>query len=368
MSTNKQVGFVTKQEVMDAYRAYRDAIIASKRQGLDVTSDMPVLKQLYLDLHVARTVPNAFPPQPRLVGVELNPGPPKRGNPDTIREAAAATGVLLSNLLGKKKKKKPKQTKARAALFGSIKPHVKITDGNPPVSKAVQIRSTVSDRPRRCEPFDVAAVSLCTNAGGNPVWGAVASTTFNLPMDINTTAGGVSVFGSAISSISGLYRRYRFKSLVAEYCPLVPTSTAGSFAFAAVGDGAISTVTQFTDTSIGSCDQAVTTPSWMRATIDCRHINRDWLWVQDGTSTTSEERQTCAGVIVCNLATAAAVSTIFGKLRLTGEIELDDFTPVLTLVPTAHFSQKDDEEAKELEHSVYIDSKTASKFRDLFTK
>lgn len=310
----------------------------------------------------------------RLVGIETNPGPrPRRGQRDAIKEAAAATGNMLSQLFTKNKKKKRK-----SKILPSPYPRasVSVRMQQPPVSYAGVIRSVATQKPVNIQPFDVCNLLVCTNAAGQFVWGSTTSAIFNLPLDINGTVASSAVFGSALAGVSAYYRKYRFRSIGAEYLPLVNTSTVGSVSLAAINDGAIISTTVVGDGTVSSCDRSVNAPVWTRFFLDLKHISKDWLWVQDGTSTTSEERQTCPGLILMSSATGGSNSTTYGRLRLFGEVELDDLTPGMTLVPTLIEHDKTsknldkpklEEQKSDLEQSVYIDKQTASKFRTLFS-
>lgn len=291
----------------------------------------------------ARVIPGCELPSwgfPRLVGVELNPGPPKTGS---IRKAsgraaivdmAAAAGATLANVLanGVPKRKKTKRKKLSLARADAVLVRQDVVSSqNPPISYAPTIRSRARmGNQKVIIPFDLCNAFIYTNSSGYPNWFGSSSTVFNLEMDPNSMVGGSYVFGYPLFSVATHFRKFRFLKLFAEYEPLCPTSTAGALGFVSYADPAILPNQNFGMITLGSSDGAIISPPWKKFEIPMDHITKEWCFTKDATSqTTAAYRQESPGMIVTT-GTGLPPSVLIGVVKLTGLLELLDLTESFT--------------------------------------
>jgi hypothetical protein len=256
---------------------------------------------------------------------------------DVIRDAIALTGADLGAslaLAAKKKKNKKKKKSAKGGMQNRSTPFTSVTSmyqPNPPASAAAQFKTSQS-RQTNVLAFDVCHLPIVTTNTGVPVWSDSLSGVFNLPLDPSNSVSGTDIFGTPVRTVSTIYRRFRFRSLQAEYVPIVATSQSGSLTLSCVNDIVSSTAAQ-TFAQISNYDRTQTTPVWARCPVDMTNLNRDWLWTQDpGVTTTESERLTNAGTLcLASLNSNLAINTTYGLLRLKGVVEFADLGTNATL-------------------------------------
>jgi hypothetical protein len=300
-------------------------------------------QELFLDeaSKANRTVPGCqFPPAPRLVGIELNPGP--RG-PSRIASDIASIGNMIGAAVAatKKKNRPPAATKKKKAAKSAAGTYVgtslhpqnlTVRQVAAPTTRGVQLVSGV-----RHSPFTVQArclgPSLHATAAGTPVWitrsGTItAVNAFNIdPLGSGVTSVDFDGFDAALFAIGSVFLRYRFRKLVAEYVPTVNTGQSQSVVLAANPEATGTPGQTFSLLGVSSFGLSATTPSWCPVNLDLMKgpnaIRGDWLYCNNSATTHAAERQETPGLMAFNYlgATVATTAVTFGTIYWNYDIE-----------------------------------------------
>lgn len=307
-------------------------------------------------------VPESTPvwtPQPPLVGIETNPGPPSRsrsapgrtriprgrGLLGSLTEGAAQLGSDLARLSMSKRKKK--KTSARGLTTNPSSRAVRA-----PVSTGLQSRSV------RHTPVIISgrcfSSSLGTSSALNsqqPTWTTHNSTTLNggrnivsvSPAGTQVSRNNFDMFPYTVQNIVNSFMEYRFLRLKATLNPTQPTSKAGVFAFGVncetgTRDGGVSYAT------VSSSEVCVGSPLWAPITLDLLApggLSRDWKYCDsddNGPDTEASSRQESAGQMFFAYAGLdptikgdGGVPTITHQLWLDYEIEFRGISGLTTV-------------------------------------
>jgi hypothetical protein len=271
-------------------------------------------------------------PSPRLVGIELNPGP--RLPKSDATAAIAALGAAVGSAIAKTQKKKTSVTKKKKS---SRKAPSLLNDLGGPISRLSAPAATgfrIQSQATSHSPFVVKGKGLAglvksngtgataaTNRGG-----AGALSAFNIdPCGSGSTQTNWLLFPLTINRISSNFTRYRLKKFLLSYVPYCPTTTAGSVVIGAMAEVVSSTY-------ITSFDSAATLPNssqtnvWGFATVDCMRpggLRSEWLFLDSSASAgEANQRQECPGAILVSLI-GNGVNGDYGCLHIDYEIEFD---------------------------------------------
>jgi len=283
----------------------------------------------------------SVPPTIPLVGVELNPGPPK-SQLNKLKSKIDKLAVALVPVK-KKQKKRVKGTKGTPRTFTpyaapinigtvvSLSPpsirtvkrgnkHVKIVSG-------VQYVTTINSSTSSASP----------QFGNN---GAYSALNTYIAIDVNgfgDTASNV-LLTPNISPLynEGLsYSRFLFKKLKFHYRTTCGTGTFGGFTLGYAADAFAynnSNNTNNTRATLGLLQDNVTFSAWENATLDCTAIssfNNPFYDITTGSSSAANARQTAQGCLLISAATAitGTAAGTFGDLLMEYECEFYDCGP-----------------------------------------
>jgi hypothetical protein len=344
------------------------------------------------------------PPSPRLVGIELNPGPQPFGGHKAIRIAkgnkmigglandianvlGAGRGILPPKMKvgGAKKKKKVRGNLANriANGMGSSTTIVSAPVAVGSVTRSIRHKPVIIDSRNIACTLGTNAVSVLslTNAVGALSSGVL---TFNIDITgFSTASNDFQWLPSQIRTMAYTFGRYRFRKLVAHYNPIDPTSAGRSVAFASAADTVSSVSSAANFSQVLSFENSVSTPSWNPCSLDLlgrSGLRKDWLFV-DNTKTVveSELRQEAAGVFLCSvLGASPPFSTTIGYFTFDWVIEFDGITNNINLLdpqpsslpPLPHPNlpgspePAQDPHNVDMEESIYIDRGTAALIRE----
>jgi len=296
------------------------------------------IEECHQPLVVQSTV---VPPAPRLVGIELNPGPPRNAlaalKGGIAQDLASAVGQVAANIARtvKKKKGKKKNKSSAAQLTGSIT----IQREPMPTSMAPVMRNRA--KPVQMElPFDVISVPIYTNASKNVVFGSPTSTFTVLPLDPTSSVTAAEIFGIGVQQIVNRFRRYKLRSLAIGIETAFATSTAGGLAAVYSADGGWDTNAVVATKSVLNSEGSVMSPLWKSFTVPTPGLVTDWCYSQDPTASTGASfRQTTPGVLLivpadANPSGTLSASSFLGWVHLKGVIDLSDLsvTPAVSTV------------------------------------
>lgn len=279
-------------------------------------------------------------PAPLLVGIETNPGPPRRNtaNRDSVA-GVSALGALLGAALARRQKKKkisPSTSSSTAMVVRSGRKNNKLID-MPMSTRRVFAPTTFglqTSRNVKHTPFILSgrahAVYL-RNTTGNLTFGtqsgsSSSTNTINVdPLGNSNTSNNFASFPGTVYAISGRFVRYRFRKLLVHYIPSVPTTELGSLTFASTAEVVSNGATLLTYATIASMENAVSTPVWAPITIDllANGLRREWLYTDSVNATTQATlRQETAGVFCAgSLGLNAATSGYVGSIQWEYELE-----------------------------------------------
>lgn len=277
-------------------------------------------------------------PAPRLVGIELNPGPPRRLKSDLLVENVANAGKTLGTLLAGLAKKKKLKSKVKALLA----PRRVIKSLDSTSSAVVRAPAMIGTQHRtstvKHSPFVVSGnchggyfglgntgVQVLSNIDGvqspinaaniDPVGGGAVQTNFM-------------TFSRSVQAIAGSFTRYRFKKLLLNYVPVVSTFSDGMIAIA-VSPEVVVAGTAITSGTVFGLQLKVTSPVWAPITIDTLAnggLRKDWLFVDTTTTTLdASQRQETPGSFCFSLSGVENPVTFknMGMIFWDYEIEFD---------------------------------------------
>lgn len=242
-------------------------------------------------------------PDPPLVGVETNPGPPKRSKQKT----------------GGKTRKSNTRTirQPTATRSSSVAPSFAFSNAMFEGRKGL----TITGSQRLCDVQRAAttgAVTL-TNVAST---GTVAANKFQLsPL----------LAGMPLSDLGYAFMQYRFTRATFSYRPVASTSCTGGIAFGFTPDSysiAAPTVSQIT-----TLERAQEVPAWGTCTIDAQLDISKLLYQYASGSTAPEVRQTYQGSFLVNgtVVCSPDITTTLGVITLSYTLQLFNMGDVVTL-------------------------------------
>lgn len=331
-------------------------------------------------------------PQPRLVGIELNPGPTPTSR--AISAAASAIGAAVAKTVKKKKniattKKKKKGSSSSSSSRrsqGSAQGVVnnimrQFETREAPASWGFMTRPNANH-----SPFVVAGTGIaCTvtsNASSNIIvtnsLGVNCAANSNI-FNVDPTGGGtlnynMALFPVDIINVTKNFLRYRFRKLVMRWFNTCTSSTPGSI-YACVYPEVVSFTTNVGFSSIAQSQVSIGSSVWNQFEFDLLAkggLRKEWLYVdQAATNSEPQSRQESPGSFAMDI-TGYGPSITYGSFYLEFEIEYDglarqdllDFykqnpqhapsASSFSVAPTPVIEQE------ELADSVYLPSSTLS--------
>lgn len=286
-----------------------------------------------------------IPPAPRLVGIELNPGPPRRS---ALLRGVTAAGVALGRALAKKTKKaRPARRKASQRITNSLSSSRRV---DAPLNRGVVSRIRSGTRTHTIA-FNCNSLSINSAAASSPFFagamldfanqGAYGLVNGHIDLYCASLKSGTNwtprFFGPAVLQVARCYNRYRVKRLRCTFIPLLSPQYSGSIAMGWHRDpfdyGA--TTSNFLTTNCYAAASArshgVSSPVWQEVSFDVPGTN-EWLYcnAQLG-DTDSVQRLMAYGNLAIGFAgvlgpsgTTLGPYTAIGILRVSGEIEFQD--------------------------------------------
>jgi hypothetical protein len=275
---------------------------------------------------------SASPPASRLVGVELNPGPPKKG-------ARPAPGM------------KKKKTGRSGGLGASVSSGLS-TSGTVAAGYSSSLRNIV--RFGRGSTEDSMRVEFCVpvcqigNSGTSGNYALkYADGTFNslaglVPSGLSPTWDHSLVYwqNSAINSISQAFSRYTTRKLRFEYRPQSTSTQADQLVFGFSSDPLNPllgyTLGATTADNLLGLSESIPFAPWNAWTLPVRHDSAmkyiSQADLEGGSGGTAEARLTMSGSFGCVAENTAIVAPVtYGVLYLCGEFDFHDLNPIVLL-------------------------------------
>jgi hypothetical protein len=305
------------------------------------------------------------PPPPRLVGIELNPGPPKKGGgshgssslqafrPSTAQiqkfEKVAAAIAAGPGPVYKKNNKKQQHKKmfSNDGEFSSrAESLAKVTEVTPGVrSSNVVVHKKAKHRIHKV-PFNASTLSVwltplgalaftCQGATNPP-----ANPPVSLYIDVHPVGDldplQANLFGSEVATMATIYQKYKIDDLEAEFVPTLGTSTNGQIVIASLLDP-LSAGTP-TYPLVSDVDGSVEFPIWESVKgMQFSGLDKTWKFVTNVSSNLAIQRQAFAGTIIAAQQgmTLPSVNTFVGSIRLVGSISFMEIASSLLVNPVA---------------------------------
>lgn len=278
-------------------------------------------------------------PQSRLVGIELNPGPPKG-----ILKALTALALIPEVVKSQQPPKSSKRNKSKTASrnrYGT-RPVRKLVV-SPGSSKSVQAPVAVGSVSINRSistlisiPFSGVGCQL--TYAGSDVSNFAPHFSFDnsyfmldgLPLNpVQIHAAAIPICGLAIAEMCDLYTNYRFESLKMEFVPIFSTGWNGNIAFGITPDSY--DIKPTSAMAVMSAGINFMTPIWQKATVDLSSIvgkNSRLPWfinklVPNG-ATPADYQQNSTGSVqaYCSGLQKLPVGTVLGFLHFSGVISL----------------------------------------------
>lgn len=306
-------------------RSTRDGISTGRSSVLTVSSSMD---SSFFQLRDARV---KFPPAPRLVGIEPNPGPPKRGLGikseivKGIAEAGAFLGAQAASAVQSRisptKKKKKKTTESVSTPSSYRGAMVNISTG---VRRQTRIGGPFSNSTFRI-PFKTTNIQLQASAGALSLClsnvGVSASVgSCDLTPAANAVASQGFLFGYALNNVSKAFDQWRFVGNIRVcYNPSVSTSTDGSFVLGYVRDPWVTGALSYADVS--SCKDNMPASYWEPTEMVVSQTNQDWMYTYSTGATESSQRLCYAGSLLAFPIGNLTASKVYGTITLEGVLE-----------------------------------------------
>jgi hypothetical protein len=268
------------------------------------------------------------PPAPLLVGIELNPGPPK----NAIASFGQMLGSAVANLQKTKKTKKKKKTNksAKNDLTG-VRRTLSLVNA-PVTSGYVSRNSSLKHKPVIISGRGLCA-AIATDTSNNPSLAGSSGTKFGtssaVTINVDAAGGGSTsadfkLFPPQVYALSSVFLRWRLRKLVLSYVPACPTSTAGLLVMATVSE--VTSVSAPSNLSLSYVENAVSGPVWTGVSFDAMKngLRTEWLFCDTALSgAQSSLRQETAGAFSLGLFNQAA-STQYGQLWADYELEFEE--------------------------------------------
>jgi hypothetical protein len=284
-----------------------------------------------------------FPPAARLVGIELNPGPPKsriptlggKSHASDLSSVAFALGVeAAKSSIAKTQKKKKNITKTKKQNNGSM--NIFANSSSALVSAPATSSLTMKTGGVRHKPFPLTgrcfAASLLTDASGvvSFVNNNGTATTNNiasvLPAAYGTGVSTMEFFPPVVRNIATSFTRYRVRKLDVTYVPLVGSNSTGNVCFG-VNPEAQTTVGRITYGNAAMSSLTAVTPPWNTVTLRCISgdgLRNEWLY-SDANYVSTEEgslRQISPGTLFA-AGSGLPIGTTVGQLWFEFDMEFD---------------------------------------------
>jgi len=290
------------------------------------------------------------PPSPRLVCVELNPGPDRS---DQFMKSLATLGVVLGKAAAKGKKKKerkPKRPKKRsrslalaptsttnsvyqaASLFDMSSRKAVIPNGHSTIHRFSNSNTTY------VHSFSALSCSLQTNASGVPTIAGVASQ-YSLPLRPHETYGVGSAlshpFGHGIYNLAQTFAEFRVLKLQIKFHASLNPNGVGVFGNLCMGytpDGATDPTTIWTIDQLSNVNGSIFGSSWNDLVVDCPNLDSGWKYCMNAASenTATDRQDTCGTLLVCNGYSGNLASTPIGHFTIHGVIEFRGLANLVT--------------------------------------
>jgi hypothetical protein len=289
--------------------------------------------------------PNSFPPQPRLVGIELNPGPKiiKNAVQSAISSAASAIGSAVAKAQKNKAAiaKRPKKRRAQSARGLGLDIPASGSSVLAPTSYGRAYRHRTPSQVVTMQ-FDSSNLLITTDSNGKPLLNVVGQTPYLSAADINPLDNGAAygsqpdVLGAPITRIASAFARYKITDLMVTYQPAVSTATDGELVVAYVPDPFTNTVISYSNLS-AITDHFNGSP-WLagpKMMFHSRTLNRDLLYTKVNPVSipapvgaqvydAASQRFSSAGSLLVSGFGLPNNKTV-GSLRLTGTIHFVGF-------------------------------------------
>lgn len=274
-------------------------------------------------------------PAPRLVGIELNPGPKSTFiSPAAIAMIASSIASVASPILKRAKTKTKAPTPKKKVVKKPIldTSHKSRTLVSAPASIGYQIRGSMSHSPFTVRGHSLGG-SLVTNASNvfqlNNASGA-ASSCDNFDLDLlggGSTQNNFKAFPLTVTNVCASFTQYRWKKLILNWVPTASTNVGISVAFGVTPETSTTAGTSligFGDIALRQV--ATTTPVWSPVSLNLLApggLRSDWLFLDSQiTNVQSQLRQECAGSIAISGGGASVLNTTYGYFYLEFEVEL----------------------------------------------
>jgi hypothetical protein len=231
--------------------------------------------------------PRSDTPRPRLVGIELNPGP----SPAAVMAGIAALSKIAATVKAKRSKPasaaKPRKSKGSATPV----PRSSSSIVTPPVAKGYITRSSIGSH----TPFILKgrhiACTVVSSATGNlqllnadGVTSAAPFGTFSIdPLGNGSTQTTFASFPLNVRNLSKCFLQYRLRKLKMTFSPLVGSSTLGGIVFAPIAEVAFLTTNQ-TYARVAQTSTSVSCPIWETVSLDAttrEGLSTDWRYLDN---------------------------------------------------------------------------------------
>jgi len=296
------------------------------------------------------------PIAPRLVGIELNPGPPSIRSLTKRLEQAALSGARV--LVAPTKKNRKRKLEGRGGPFGN--PSRSITY-NAPVSRGtVRRRSSDTSSSGLRVPFSSGAIRVFLSNVSSGLFlsfqnqdnGILFNSNYN-ELDLHPITNGAfknvgfgpvafqdGIFGPGIRNVAAGFKYWKLSSLRGEFNSVLPTTETGLLSFCYSPDPFSVNTLNFTVVASrpGACDGPVYASGKTGMTFSCPNLVSKWLNVDyvipptDGTGhiAPAEQRNSFGGTILMGglglNAPAPGNTKLLGVIHLTGVMLFKDLS------------------------------------------
>ena len=334
----------THEAQVRASHALQDKIQSLRQEQLQP----PPLHQMRSGFHNPyASLYATFPPAPRLVCVETNPGPRRPSSLRNIAISSLTDGMAaLGSSLAKKAKKKVRTQPVnlvtrvvsrpglrRQTMDPMVSLHENMSIVRPPAAFGIQRRSA----PIKHSPFivsgDVFVGTLGVVSGALRYYNSAGTlcTSNAITIDVlgfNASAKDCAFFPTIVRNFANAFLQVRLRKAVLQWCPASATNLPGSFAMASGPEifynDAMPTFSNVTTTS-----NHISTPLWAPASLDLMGppprggLSREWKYVdiQAFVSAADSRQEAFGGIQFGYLAPIAASDGVIGSFSLNFEIE-----------------------------------------------
>jgi len=272
-------------------------------------------------------------PSPLLVGIELNPGPPKGMVRDLVQSAISSAGAALGAAVGKTKRSRTRKKKNKGTTPGRQNNSASSYGVSAPIATG-----TVS-RNRTLGPLKNKVFTLPFNSSNIAVNTISSSQLVNFAssgfvssgvgfMDLHPigsdSTNQAGMFGAPISSIAKAFEQWRLTKLCIYYEPIVPSTTPGGLLLSYTRDPyEVGTLNYFT---ISSPNDNATAPVWTGFKIEVTQLDTSWKYCFNSAATTAADQRltfpgTMLGTFIGATLPSAGEANTNGFLRMEGVVE-----------------------------------------------